>query len=326
MPSSLPRLAFRRLQYRQSLICIVASFAYAGPAQAELDIARARQLFEEASTLRETGHYADALVRLRLAIAIKDTPGLEYHAGFCEAKLGHYVKAIEHFERAATLIRSGASAPDVAALLDQAHRSAAEQVARVRVSLTPLVAGASVRVVEGPERPLPPRERLVEPGSHQLLVRAPGHTAYERAFVVRPAEDLQLDVSLARIVQKPSEALPAPAPHSVWRTASIGSSIGITALGLSTGIIATVGYANASDAERAAQAGGDSQSARLAAAQHDKQTYATLQTAGFLTAGVGAVATIALWVLWPATRHVSVAASHRTETSTSAGLWVTATF
>ena len=68
---------------RGTLALISVLWLYGNGAAAQ-DIERARQLFDEASTLRESGHYADAIVRLRLAIDIKDTPGLEYHAGFCE--------------------------------------------------------------------------------------------------------------------------------------------------------------------------------------------------------------------------------------------------
>lgn len=294
-------------------------------AGAEPDIERARRLFDEASSLREAGQFGDALARLKLAIAIKDTPGLEYHAGFCEAKLGHYVKAIERYEKAASLIRAGATAPDVVALLNQAHKSALQSVGHVHLQFAGPVAGALLRVDDEPEQPLRNSEVLLDPGKHRLLLRAPGFNSEERHLTVNAAEDLQVAYSLSPIDRAP-RATAVPRDTSVWRSASIGTALGVTALGLTTGIVAAVGHSNASSSEQAARAGGPTQSARLAAAQRDKQTYATLETVGFVAAGVGAVATIALWTLWPPARAVSVTAWRDVEHGSSAEFRVTSTF
>jgi hypothetical protein len=103
--------------------------------------------------------------------------------------------------------------------------------------------------------------------------------------------------------------------------------LGVTALGLTAGIFSAVGHNNASVSERAASAGGAPQTARLAAARNDKQTYATWETVGFVTAGVGAVATVALWTLWPASqKNVSVAAEPDSAGSLAARLAFTSDF
>jgi hypothetical protein len=314
------------LSWRSALLLLAVALLHAGVAEAAPDIERARQLFEEASTLRESGHFEDALIRLRLAISIKDTPGLEYHAGFCEAKLGRYVKAIGHFERAASLIRAGASAPDVVLLLNQAHKSALEQVARLRLVLTKPRAGAVLQIDDQPVTPLA-REVLVDPGKHHLRVGAPGHIGEERDITVRAAEDLQLEFALSAANTPASNSGPAQPRHSsVWKTASIGTALGVTVLGLTTGVIGAVGHGNASTSEQAARAGGVTQEARLAAVQHDRQTYATIETVGFVTAALGALTTIALWTLWPTADGVSVSTTRTSEGAYSASLLLTSAF
>lgn len=309
----------------RSALALIAVLSLYGKGAAAQDIERARQLFDEASTLRESGHYADAVVRLRLAIDIKDTPGLEYHAGFCEAKLGHHASAIEHYERAAALIRGGASATDVATLLDQAHKAALEHVAHLRVLLTKPVPGAHLRIDEGAERPLTERDLLLNPGSHHLRAYASGYSTEDRNIDLHDAEQLQIELNLAPVGQDPSNA-GAPAHTSVWKTASISTAIGVTVLGLATGIGAAIGRNNAQVKEKAALIDPSSNDTKLAAARHDKQTYTSWETIGFVSAGIGAAATIALWTLWPSAQGTTITAATNRDGTVSTGLAITSTF
>jgi tetratricopeptide (TPR) repeat protein len=296
-----------------------------GFARAEQDIERAKQLFEEASSLRAAGQYGDALVRLNLALAIKETPGLHYHAGFCEANLGHYSRALEHYERAAALIRAGAEAPDVVALLNQAHRSALEHVAHLLTTLSKPVTGATLSIDNEPDRPLTGKEELVDPGTHYLRIRAPGYASEQRQVNVHESEVLQIQFSLSPLRSHLPNATGASS-HPAWKTASIVAGLSVTALGLAAGIGGAIGHSNASASEQAALVGGETQAAQLYAARNDKDTYATLETAGFVTAGAGALTTVALWVFWPASKSVSVATHRDSMGSSSASVAVTTVF
>ena len=284
------------------------------------DIERARQLFQEASSLREAGMYAEAVSRLRLAIAIKDTPGLEYHAGFCEAKLGHFRLAIQYYERAAALLRAGASAPDVIALLPPAHASALEQVAKVRINLNANAASPRLRLDEEAEQPLSDADVLVDPGKHRLVISAAGYTPQTREITVGPGEQLKLDVKLTP--KLPDAFAVAPAPnHFPWKPVSIGLGLGITATGLGVGIVSAAERHNAQGrinlytgiaatcAVDCTETQTQQTTAALAQAKNDKQSATRWETVGFVTAGAGAAATILLWSLWPASQSVSVAAS-----------------
>jgi tetratricopeptide (TPR) repeat protein len=291
------------------------------------DVERAKQLFDEAASLREAGQYQDAVVRLRQAIEIKDTPGLEYHAGFCEAKQGHYRKAIEHYERAAALLRAGVSAPDVVALLSQAHSSALEHVCFLSLAVARSVPGTTVQIDDERGEALSNHDILLDPGKHHLRVSAPGYLSEDRDITVGEADHIKVEINLTpanRDAIRPTDATNQTSP---WKTIGISTSLGVTAAGVVTGIAAEVSRHNAHVRVQAARTESSPESAaKLAAAQDDEHSYAHWETVGFIVAGVGAVSTVALWTLWPASRNVSIAASRAMNGSGVAGVIVTSTF
>src|SRR5664279_1822123 len=225
---------------RLSAILLAFGVLAISPAAQAQDIERAKQLFQEASNLREAGMYQDAIVRLRQAIAIKDTPGLEYHTGFCEAKLGHYRLAVQYYERATALLRDGASAPDVVTLLPPAHASALEHVARLRIALVEGSPPAQLRLDDEPEQVLSDGDVLLDPGKHQLAISAQGFTTAQRTITVTDAERLRIEVRLTPLsANKPFQAA-RESNFSPWRTVSIGVGIGVTAAGIGLGVASAV--------------------------------------------------------------------------------------
>src|SRR5882672_10460121 len=92
------------------------------------DIASARRLFSEATALREAGQWSEAGAKLREAIAIKETPGLRFHLAHCEEQMGRLLAARDDYDRADALIREGAAASDVAALLEPARSALRERI------------------------------------------------------------------------------------------------------------------------------------------------------------------------------------------------------
>jgi tetratricopeptide (TPR) repeat protein len=310
--------------------CVMSFFlavsSYCVDAYAQ-NVERAKQLFDEASTLREAGQYQDAVVRLRQAIEIKDTPGLEYHAGFCEAKQGHYRNAIEYYERAAALLRAGASAPDVVALLSQAHSSALEHVCHLSLAVARSVPAMTVAIDAQPTEGWNNHDILLDPGKHHLRVSAPGYTSEDRDITLADADHIRVEINLTPLNRERER--PADATHgaSPWKTISISAALGVTAVGVVTGIAAEVGRHNAHVRVQAAQTDSSPEAAaKLAAAQDDEHSYARWETVGFIAAGAGAVCTVALWTLWPTTRNVSIAASRGMNGSGVAGVIVTSTF
>ena len=306
------------------------------------DIERARQLFQEASSLREAGMYSEAVSRLRQAIAIKDTPGLEYHAGFCEAKLGHFRLAIKYYERAAALLRAGAAAPDVISLLPPAHEAALEQVARIRISVRNKVSSVRYRLDDEAEQPYSEGELLVDAGRHRLTFSASGFKTEVRDVTVAHAEQLKLDLELTPDTPESALVVSAPTTNGFpWKTVSIGLGLGVTAGGIGLGIVSATQRHNAQGRINfysgiAASCGSSGSActppqqqqtlADLAQASSDKDSATRWETVGFVSAGIGAAASIALWRLWPSSHNVTVAMISHGSANAASKLVVTAEF
>jgi len=286
------------------------------------DIDRARQLFEEASNLRAAGQYADAVVRLRDAIAIKDTPGLEYHAGFCEAKLGHYRLALKYYDRAAVLLRQGATAPDVVSLLLAAHAAALEHVAKLRIYISPMNAFPRMRLDQEPEQTVPGGDLVVDAGPHQLAFTAPGYASERREVSVNEAEVLSINVTFTPNASQPhpqqvEERRPFP-----WKTVTIGLGFGVTAAGLAVGITSAVNRRDAQKRVHFFNSFTPKSDTEIAKAEHDETTATRWETIGFVAAGIGAAASASLWALWPSSRAVSVSVTPPSSRSGPIGLIV----
>lgn len=286
------------------------------------NIERARELFEEASSLREAGMYEAAIVRLRQAIAIKDTPGLEYHAGFCESKLGHYRLAIKYYEHAAALLREGATAPDVVTLLPLAHAAALEHLARVRIGVSDGSSATRLRLDDEAEQAVPEGDLLLDAGKHRVVISAAGFRPEERHITVTPGESLKIDIRLRPLDTEVYARMSSPPGAFPWHTVSIGTGLGVTAVGLGIAIVSTV---QRNDAENRIKIYGGS-ATQLSKAQSDKDSAMRWETIGFVSAGVGAVATLALWTLWPSSQHVAVAVDTGGPSMTSSRVMVVTAF
>jgi len=292
------------------------------------NVERARQLFQEASELREAGLYADAVARLRLAIAIKDTPGLEYHAGFCEAKLGHYRSAIQYYEKAAALLRKGATAPDVVALLPPAHTAALEHIARIRLHLGNSASTVQLTLDEEPAQSVPEGDLLVDPGKHRLVLVSRGHNTETREVVVSEAEILNLQVDLTPVTRAEARMQTSKVNPFPWKTASLGIGLGVTAAGITVGIVSSVKRSDAQDQINFYHGiyGLEATNAEITKASDKKSSATRWETIGFVSAGVGAAATAALWALWPTSENVRVSVLSGWPEKGPSTLFVTADF
>jgi len=303
--------------------CLARSVsAVAEPTPSEL--ALARELFAEASALEEAGNWAAAAVKLREALSIKETPGLRYHLAHCEEQSGQLVTASLEYARASELIREGAQAPDVAQLLALADQRLAARIPKLILRLPADVQGASVEIDGHGVTPTVFRYPVpLDPGTHQIVARAPNRSEFSRSVSLSAGETRTLDLELS----------PAPAPISP-RPGSPASSVaesdrggfdprtmvligeGVLAVaGLAMGIGFGVARARAADKARVLQGDVDYQSsngnaachgtapapscAELQAALDDHQTATVLMTVGFVGAGVGVTAGVLTWALWP---------------------------
>ena len=101
-------------------VLLVCGLSHAEPAE-PTGVETARRLFKEAVALEARSDWANAELKLREALVVKDTPGLRYHVAFCQAQQGKLLEALADYDRAQALIDSGMAAPDVQQLLTEAR-------------------------------------------------------------------------------------------------------------------------------------------------------------------------------------------------------------
>ncbi|HKO53896.1 MAG TPA: hypothetical protein VJV79_39585 [Polyangiaceae bacterium] len=330
-------MIFRARSLALLIACAALFTPHSAQAEASAaEISAAKQAFESALAAEAEQRWADAALELREAIAVKDTPGLRFHLAHCETELGRLLEASLEYDRALELLRGGVQAPDVqqllgparAALLSRLPRLTLEIPADVRTSLI----GIDDRRYASSEVAL---GVPLNPGNHELRVQAVGRRAFERALSLNEGDRVSLSVvlPLADPAGGPSEAtrvaepsLPASestAGHLPERPSSsvklylmIGESL-LTAAGLGVGIGYAVAQGAAADRVGSAQARIDdaAQSDAMACATSDEELLGacselqaalddhnratTLSRVGFVTAGVGAVALLATWLIYP---------------------------
>ncbi|HEX2671277.1 MAG TPA: hypothetical protein VHM25_10425, partial [Polyangiaceae bacterium] len=228
--------------------------ARAEPSSAE--ISEAKHAFESALSAEAEQRWADAALKLREAIAVKDTPGLRFHLAHCEAELGHLVAALLEYERADDLLRRGVKAPDVQKLLGPARSELQQRLPRLTLELP---ADIQVPLISVDRRAYPASELVLgialDPGPHEVRVQAAGRRPFERALNLKEGDRLVLPVVMAVAAPPggPSEPVateppvqtstPGVAPRAEHRSSTklylmIGESV-LTAAGLGMGI----GYA-----------------------------------------------------------------------------------
>ena len=301
----------------------LSGLAHAAAPSAE-ELARARLLFGEAEVLEQQARWSAAAAKLRLALTIKETPGLRYHVAYCLEQMGHLVEALANYERADELLRMGADAPDVA-----------EQIGAARATLKRRIPTLTFRVERGlgevkvvvNQRPLSDdqieRSVRLNPGTHRVVVSAPGHEAVQLALtlkegdreVVRPR--LRRSRSAAPSVESPLADSTRADQGPSARTLVLASGAALTAVALGIGIGYSIARYRAADRANEARdsirrAGLDTEDAcrnpaaavesscrSLAAANSDGTHASQVATVGWSAAGVAAAATLATWLLWP---------------------------
>jgi hypothetical protein len=322
----------------------VTTVARAEPSPA--DIKTARQLFSEAEQMRARGDCNGAVAKLRLAITIKETPGLRFHLAHCEERLGQLVQANADYRRASELIRAGMSAPDVQRLLEPAQESLSERLPTVRLRVPELTPPARTRL-DGQELGPDALSNFipVDPGKHAVLVEADGYDAFRLELSIGEGEDRVVEAKLrsheaANLRSHGSHGAPAEAPVTfaasntapdprLEEKSSFGAReavvLGETALALvGAGVGVTYllkhqaaddevnGYYDAIDAVPGGcgENSGASLSVpceNLPGALQDRARFGNVAIAGFVGAGVFGAAAVATWLLWPSRSPKDVA-------------------
>jgi len=321
-----------------ALLLVAPAAKSQGRQPSSADLSSARRLFGEAAELEAHSEWSAASVKLKSALAIKETAGLRYHLAHCEEQLGAYVEAAADYDRAAELIRGGAPAPDVEPLLPLAQRRLESRIAKLDIVVPTGISAAA----ELDDRALAASalgtSLKLDPGVHHVVVRAAGHAEYRSFVSLSVGEHRTLKILFpdpppvtsssstpaAPVVASaaethaaaPSQTAPAAPdrrPRSAVRTALLIGEATLAAVGVGMGVgfgLARPGaarrvYAAQANVPEDSQACASDANGACAALSDAISTYRRdvhLETIGFVGAGVAAGLFAATWVFWPSGR------------------------
>jgi hypothetical protein len=322
-----------------STLVVCPRTALAEPTATELAVAR--RLFDDAVLLEREGRWELAVSKLREAIEVKDTPGLRFHLAHAEEKLGQLVEAMLDYERAEELIRQGAKAPDVQALLGPARSALANRIPTLVIVAPADTQGIEVEI-DGKRvaRSVLGRPAPVNPATHRVEVRAPGHETFVENVAIQAGERRTVHVEL--VPTQGAAAQPEPQPkkplprvraepsrnrriptrtyflvgESVVTLAGLGVGLGSLLVSSAaeerkqrarTTVEATLGPEDGA-CTRAMNPAQRTACRDLSQAIDDERQAELASTLGFVAAGVGAAAfalTLALWSDTPAAPEVA---------------------
>ena len=198
-PSALPRVPLAL-----ALGIAFASLPRIAAAQttvSDADRAAARELFMDGVKLQEAGNFADALDRFQRAQAVFSAPTHLLHIAECDAALGRLVESAETYR---TLVRTPLPAGS-----PQAFQNAQQQGATELAQVEPRI--PSIRLLVKPDRvarlaihidgqpmsaALVGVQRPTDPGTHTVVVTAPGYARNEQKVTLVEKETKDVAVSL----------------------------------------------------------------------------------------------------------------------------------
>lgn len=264
------------------------AFADGGPSQIDRDAART--LVQQGDERVEEGDFRAALEAYRRADDIMGVPTTAIEVGKMHEKLGELVAAYEAYERAADFPKKDGEPKPFARARDDAKkrtRKLAPRIPKLELDIDGVSPDIDVEVtideevVEAWGRPFP-----IDPGPHEMVVRAEGYEVYAETFVLDEGSDRKIDVAM-HALEGGGDAMLQRGGSDLWPLAITGFSVAGAGLvvGAVTGGLALSDASTLSDNCRDDLSCPESERATL-----DRQrTLAHTSTATFAIAGVGAV-------------------------------------
>jgi hypothetical protein len=177
------------------LPCLALLLSVSAPAWAQSGAAAAAEaLFEQARAEMAEGRYESACKKLRESDKLDPAVGTKFNLAECEQKQGRTATAWELFKA----VEQALDAADDRYPIAKQRREALEAVVpRLEIVLAQdAPAGTTVRVGQAELTaaalavPLP-----LDPGSHELVVSAPGHAAQTFTIVLEPGKVSEIEVA-----------------------------------------------------------------------------------------------------------------------------------
>jgi hypothetical protein len=173
------------------------------------DEARRTTLYREGLSLADQGRWADALERFRAVVAIRSAPSAEFTLGQALEHVGKIAEAEQAYDKALAEARAS-NATDVIETARKARAGIDKRVPRIILRMEGEIAGVEATIdgrrvgIDDPVR--------VEPGDHQIVVRAAGNRSFRRT--VSSPERKVTDVDVVLEQDAPAAATDAPAATS----------------------------------------------------------------------------------------------------------------
>jgi len=204
-----------------SALIAPAAFAQEQP-QAE-NVAAARSLGTQGIKLADAGDCKGAIEKLERAEALYHAPSILGRLGECQIKVGQIVAGTENLNR---VVREELAATAPKAFRDAQTRAkgvlntALPKIARLTVKVEPTDAKPQV-TVDG--TPIPSAligvERPTDPGTHEVVVAAPGYLEQRSTVTLAEGGASELSLRLEKDpAAAPSVAAPPPPPPIVTTT------------------------------------------------------------------------------------------------------------
>ncbi|MDC3960488.1 hypothetical protein [Polyangium jinanense] len=287
-------------------------------APTEADRLAARTLLLEGRKKLGAGDPKGALQFFQKAHDIMHVPTTGIGLADAHAQLGQLVEA-----RAVIIeITQMPVKPGEPEAFTDARQQAREALERLdgRIPMLVLqVSGLPLRTVEAavdgkaiPWSELGARQR-VNPGSHEVVVKAPGTPTWKQTVTLNEGERTPLELRIELGASTPSDA-PSKAGGPGWRNMTLWAGMGLSAVGVGLGIGFSVAAAgknadveaeverlrqNTMQGQSVCTGPSDPRCSSLVGFVDDRDAYTGVAIAGYVVGGLAAAGTVALWLTKP---------------------------
>ncbi|HSQ63658.1 MAG TPA: PEGA domain-containing protein, partial [Polyangiaceae bacterium] len=166
----------------------------------------ARDLYKEGWALQQAGKYTDALDKYQRSIAVYSAPTTAFRIAQCKAALGQLVEAAEEL-RAVRDVQLPANAPEAFVKAKQEAatelQSVEPRIPKLKINVTPANATGLTVTIDG--QPMPTAllgvGRAINPGTHKIVVVAPGYAQAEQSVDVREKQQPPPELNITLTAQ-----------------------------------------------------------------------------------------------------------------------------
>jgi hypothetical protein len=289
---------------------LLASLAPGWPATAQTsapksdspaDEDRRAALYHEGFDAATAGRWGEARDRFAAALAIRSSPKVLFSLAQAEEQLGQLATAGRDYAAAVEEAKA-ANEPEVVSAAQRALAAVDARVPKVRILVTGST-GATATLDDQPVAigfPVP-----VDPGSHRIVVRAPGMRDAPTSVAISERQLLDVPVRLdgapalapsVPVSTPPAEARPA-APFP-WRTVGLVTA-GVGLIGVGVGSVFGLEAKSKLDQSNSSGCSGDYCTSSAAAMRRDAISAGDTSTVLFAVGGVLLAGGVALWLLAP---------------------------